>query len=706
MFDTLTRFASRKLPLFLALILVPVLVAGGFLWGTWNANDRLHKVEAAVVNLDEAVTIDGQLIPLGRQLSANLVDTERQQNFTWVLADEAHAYPGLQSGRYAAVVVIPQNFSAAATSYADDPAAAKQATIQVMTSPVAGLADGVVGNVIADAAAKTLNETLTKAYLDRIYLGFNETGKQFVTVANGADRLADGAEELDAGVGELDSGASQLSAGLGQLSANSAKLTSGATQSASGADQLADGLETMSKRTASMPKDAKKLSQATQYVAGVNQLIDQTRASMAQLGDLAGGVDQLAGGADSLVGGLKQFRSGMTGLSQDPNGSGVPCPEGYSAEQCQAFYAGLATGTGIAAQQVGQAIAGAEQLSDGLAQLDQKLAPLANPDPNAAAQLTQLEQAGNQLAAGITQLASGLPQLADGIAQAATGSRKLATGLGQLSSGVSQYTAGVDLAASGASQLSGGVGQLRDGSSQLADGARELADGLAKGASRVPSYSEAERETLAQVVASPIQTTNLDTVVSPTTALASLLLVIALWLGALATYAVIPALRPGLALSTRSSATLLWQSLAPGALVTGAQALILAAIGAAALGLPSAKIAAVVGLLLIAAAAFVVVNHALAAWLGVAGRLIAVVLAVIGTASAITSAVPSFFDAIRPFSPVTPALDGIRAILTDSPGAAASAYGLVGWLLAGLAASAAAVIRARTVRASQVATLA
>lgn len=31
----------------LALVLEPVLVAGGFLWGTWNSGDRLHQVEAA-----------------------------------------------------------------------------------------------------------------------------------------------------------------------------------------------------------------------------------------------------------------------------------------------------------------------------------------------------------------------------------------------------------------------------------------------------------------------------------------------------------------------------------------------------------------------------------------------------------------------------------------------------------------------------------
>ena len=83
-----------------------------------------------MVNLDDGVTLDDQFIPLGRQLSADLVDSGKEQNFTWVLADEAHAWPGLASGRYAAVVVIPENFSAAATSYGnDDPLTAEQATI-------------------------------------------------------------------------------------------------------------------------------------------------------------------------------------------------------------------------------------------------------------------------------------------------------------------------------------------------------------------------------------------------------------------------------------------------------------------------------------------------------------------------------------------------------------------------------------------------
>ena len=53
----------------LGLILVPLLVAGGFLWATWNSSTRLDRVQAAIVNNDEGVTLNKQFVPLGRQLA-------------------------------------------------------------------------------------------------------------------------------------------------------------------------------------------------------------------------------------------------------------------------------------------------------------------------------------------------------------------------------------------------------------------------------------------------------------------------------------------------------------------------------------------------------------------------------------------------------------------------------------------------------------
>ena len=55
------------------IILVPLVIAGILIWSLWNPQDRLDTVNAAIVNNDAPVTIDGQIVPLGRQLSAGLV---------------------------------------------------------------------------------------------------------------------------------------------------------------------------------------------------------------------------------------------------------------------------------------------------------------------------------------------------------------------------------------------------------------------------------------------------------------------------------------------------------------------------------------------------------------------------------------------------------------------------------------------------------
>lgn len=95
------------------LILVPLLVAAGFLWATWDSTSRLDRVQAAIVNNDEGTTIDGQTVPLGRQLAGGLVNgAEDVSNFDWVLTDTEDGSAGLAAGTYAAVVTIPEDFSA------------------------------------------------------------------------------------------------------------------------------------------------------------------------------------------------------------------------------------------------------------------------------------------------------------------------------------------------------------------------------------------------------------------------------------------------------------------------------------------------------------------------------------------------------------------------------------------------------------------
>lgn len=674
--ETLTETPARWYTL-LGLVLVPLLVAGGFLLAGVNADSRLHTVRAAVVNLDEPVTLDGQYTPLGRQLTANLVDSDRTENLTWELAAEDDARAGLATGEYAAMVVIPENFSAAATSFAENDAdTAEQATIQVHTSPVAGVADATLGRLVASEAAAMLNSTLTESYLDGIYIGFNDLGDQFVTLADASGQLADGTEELSDGIGTAADGARQLYTGT---------------------RQLADGLGTMARKTRPLPSGTRTLADGAgelaggvkQYVGGVNRLVDSSLASAEQLPQLTGGISQLSRGASGVSSGLNELRSTLQGLTQDPTlGGGIACPEQLQqAGMCDAFYAGVATGGGVALrgltteQDGATLVSGAAQVAGGLEEISSQLSGMA-PEPGATEQLLQLKAAGTQLRSGTAELADGADELADGMPALVSGIRQSADGAGQLATGVDEFAAGLI--------------EAHDGSTKLADGMREMADGIAEGKDKVPTYSKADRESLATVVAAPVDTSSLSGLANPNVGWISLVLVLALWLGALATYAVVRAVGAGLLSSAEPTAVLIGRSLLPGLVVVGVQAVLVAALSRFGLELSGPQWLAVTGVLLLAGATFVVVNHALVAWLGGIGRLVSVALAVLTTASALVGAAPAVFAALRPFSPLTPALDAVRAIATDSGGATIATLTLVGWLLLAFTASAVAIARRRT----------
>ncbi len=633
------------------LVLVPILVAGGFLLAGVGSGTRLHTVQAAVVNLDEPVTIDGQYTPLGRQLTGNLVDSTRTENLTWVLDSEDNARAGLTTGAYAAMVVIPKNFSAAATSFSKDANEAEQATIEVSTSPVAGVADATLGRVVAGEAAATLNQTLTESYLTQIYIGFNDLGDQFVTLADGSSQLADGAEKLADGLGGAVTGAGQLYAG---------------------SSKLADGLQA--------------------YAKGVGTLVDQSQSSQKVL---ASNVKKLAGGAAGFDAGLTRYQSSLEKNAAD-------AAEGASS--IQGLLTGLAAGApGITPEVVAGAITQACGITTDAAKLAvdgpvcvASLTATSRALAGAAAGLDQKDpDTGQSLKSGSAALAGGIGQLSSALTKAAN-DKKTAAKLTQLKSGGVQLAGGAAKLASGVDRFQAGLIDAHEGSTGLADGMRKMADGIAEGKDKLPSYTRSDRENLSTVVASPIDTSSLSGLADPNLGWISLVLVLALWLGALATYAIVRAVGSGLLHSSEPTAILIGRSLLPGVAVVGTQAILVAALSRFGLDLSWQQWLAVTGVLVLAGITFVVVNHALVAWWGGLGRLVSIGFAVLTAASALIGAAPAVFASLRPFSPLTPALDAIRAVVTESSGSVTSALTLVGWLLLALTASAAAIARKRS----------
>ena len=130
----------------------------------------------------------------------------------------------------------------------------------------------------------------------------------------------------------------------------------------------------------------------------------------------------------------------------------------------------------------------------------------------------------------------------------------------------------------------------------------------------------------------------------------------------------------------RSSWRLTLENLAPAAVVAALQAVILTVLLTTLLDLGATSTARMLGLTLLAGLVFAALNQALVAWFGGVGRFVSVVLVVLTAAGAITSAVPEIFDSVTPLLPLSPALEGMRAVAAGAGTGGGAAALLVAWL--------------------------
>ncbi|WP_086837987.1 YhgE/Pip family protein [Amycolatopsis kentuckyensis] len=402
------------------LIAVPLIIMGLLTWAFWTPEANHGTAKAAVVNNDEPVQVNGQTVPLGRQLAGYLTHSG-DSAYDWVLTDADDAAAGLADGSYAATVTIPADFSTRATSAATaKPLDARQAQLQVRTSDAAGVGDPGLADHIAQATQRTLNQQVVQTYLDNVYIGFTTLHQQVGRAADGAAQLADGTRQLDDAAGHLRTGADQLADGTAQLAAGSGRLASGLTQAerdtaqlpaltrqlADGADQVADGNERLAGVVVPL---------ADRIIAAID--------AVPSAGSAATRFRQLADectGTPAFCGALRQAADRFT--TDAGKIDGVKAAVRANAVKARDAVQALATG--------------ARKVADGNAQLASK---------------------SRQLAAGIAAAASGARQLDSGVRQANSGAQKLASGAGQLKDGAGKVDDGAgELAA----QLDKGRGQV------------------------------------------------------------------------------------------------------------------------------------------------------------------------------------------------------------------------------------------------------
>lgn len=288
-----------------ALIFVPLIVVGTLMWGLWNPTDRLNTVTAAIVNNDEPVTINGQLTPLGRLLTAGLVDgADGASNYNWVITNEAGAKEGLRSGDYVAVVTIPKNFSEVATSSFSDAANPEQAIIDVTSSDKTRLVDDALTTAITSTAVTLLNQQLSASYIENVLIGFS-------TLSESLGKAATGAQELSSVIATLANGATELSSGANQFSRGMWALQGQAAAIPGSAQQIADGLAGLS---ATCTQVVVAPAQA-QFCGGLAGLTAGTSGLAGGLSSLSGGITELAAGSTGIATGIEGIASGTTAVA-------------------------------------------------------------------------------------------------------------------------------------------------------------------------------------------------------------------------------------------------------------------------------------------------------------------------------------------------------------------------------------------------------
>lgn len=663
------RARSRRPVTWLTLVgvlLLPVVIGGILVAALYNPVERLESLTAAIVNEDEPVTIDGQMVPLGRQLTAGLVEgsDDLDSNLTWTLSNAEDAASGLADGTYAAVITIPENFSAAATSTAPG-GTPEQATIEVTTPPDSLVVDDAITAQVASAAASTMGTQLSTVYLENVFVGFTTLGDQLGTAADGASQLADGATQAADGAAQLPGGISQLADGNAQLSSGASQLASGAGQIAGGATSLQSGLTTIAGKTREAAGGAQQLADGVN--AGATAL-EQTGVVPPEVYDGAAATVKVA--ADSTA-----EADAMLELAQECFANGT------DATYCQRLVTQAATAQGYAA--------GAEQATQGLE------AGLTTFDTEATKEFAhQFRTIGTNVGA----LAGGLGQLAGGIDQSAAGAGQLATGVTGIQSGASGLADGASQLASGATQAADGATSLADGVAQLADGTGELATGLATASDSIPSYTDDEATDLATVVANPVAAEGVGSSLFGASAV-PLLATLALWFGGLGTFIALQAVSRRALTSRQPSALLALRSFAPAAGLGAVQGFLVAGVVqlAASYGWAEWSVFAVV--CVVAGIAFAAVNQALVAVFGGAGRWIAALIGVFAVATGVVSTVPGVLSSVAALLPTGPAYNGMVAALTSASGLGAAIAGLVVWTLLGLGATILAVARRRTTSA-------
>jgi len=304
-----------------ALMCVPILYGGLYLWANQDPYGQFSEVPVALVVEDAGTTASTQdAVNYGDEVADNLLD---DGSFDWKVMSASEAARALQDGTVDFAVTIPTDFSEALTSASgDDP---HQARLELETNDANNYLASTIGTQTVERIRRSVAEMVGSEAAGQLLTGLSDVRDKLGEAADGATQLRDGAGTAHEGAGTLASGLGTLADGTKQLADGARTLADGASQVSAGNEQLAakaDRAAALAQRaTDALPTARTDLAQAMAEQGLSQEQIDTVLAKLDPLaqkvgeGNTAvqgavGRIDQLATGAGQVAAGAKKLADG------------------------------------------------------------------------------------------------------------------------------------------------------------------------------------------------------------------------------------------------------------------------------------------------------------------------------------------------------------------------------------------------------------
>jgi len=329
--ESFQMFRDKKLMIALtAILFVPVLYAGMFLWAFWDPYDKLDDIPVAIVNDDEGYYFRDEWLHLGDELIDNLEDEDA---FDFHIVDRKTGYDGLENEDYYVLIEIPSTFSEHATTVIDE----NPEKIELVYTPNESynFLAAQIGETAMLQIEAALEEKVTEAYANAIVDNFDTVIDKVNEAKDGVDELHDGAKQLHDGTDELEThlftlasstitfadglqvakegvntlqnGSMNLATGMLELFENSEKLTKASNELTNGANDLSNGLQTAHNGMNQLEKNIPTLIDGTDQLAhSFNELEQQLPKVLASEIEV-----ELNKQADTIIAGTNELRNGI-----------------------------------------------------------------------------------------------------------------------------------------------------------------------------------------------------------------------------------------------------------------------------------------------------------------------------------------------------------------------------------------------------------